>query len=416
MKLKMLGKDIEVTRKALLGDGYCLSTIKHAERLTSGPSLYEVKDGADSAGAAWLKEHVRYCRQCLYASRFKGGFVSYLEGHYPNLITRYMQGELFPEIIGSYTRLLLKKEPELMRELMGILEYNFAPPNMQAAMDYNVLRQALNHGRHGAAVIAQDARVTRVDTELLFEAWQLLGSAPEYGKERLIADWKEGKLNLAFPVVYFSFSEGINDHLIGQFFDNMPHDIFGLTNVHGILAAKIGKKSYMLERGSLSEKSDAADREAEENLRGSADARSFLWACLIRAMNDGVFQIDHAEGMDTHEQNVTIDTKGHGAADRQAAPNQYYSVVVNPSRSFKDPTRVYGKRHINWTHRWNVAGHWRTYKNGNRVWIGGYVKGPDDKPLIQSVRVYSARGFVARTQNRVAGWFRWIADLFFRHH
>ena len=30
---------------------------------------------------------------------------------------------------------------------------------------------------------------------------------------------------------------------------------------------------------------------------------------------------------------------------------------------------------------WNVRGHWREYKNGNRVWIKGYVKGSGEKTV-----------------------------------
>lgn len=34
-------------------------------------------------------------------------------------------------------------------------------------------------------------------------------------------------------------------------------------------------------------------------------------------------------------------------------------------------------RHVNWSCRWIVQGHWRHYRNGNRVWIKPYIKGPD---------------------------------------
>ena len=31
----MLGRDIEITRQTTLSDGYCLSTVKHAERISA---------------------------------------------------------------------------------------------------------------------------------------------------------------------------------------------------------------------------------------------------------------------------------------------------------------------------------------------------------------------------------------------
>lgn len=56
-----------------------------------------------------------------------------------------------------------------------------------------------------------------------------------------------------------------------------------------------------------------------------------------------------------------------------------------------DPTNV------DWQHRWQVCGHWRTVKGigkdqqGNPVrgftWVNEHVKGPDDKPLILKTRV-----------------------------
>lgn len=41
---------------------------------------------------------------------------------------------------------------------------------------------------------------------------------------------------------------------------------------------------------------------------------------------------------------------------------------------------------IDWQHRWIVRGHWHTYnyKDGTtrQLWVGDYVKGPEDKPLL----------------------------------
>lgn len=45
------------------------------------------------------------------------------------------------------------------------------------------------------------------------------------------------------------------------------------------------------------------------------------------------------------------------------------------------------ERDVNWAHRWIVSGHWRnqwfpSLKTHRQVWIGSYVKGPEDKPLL----------------------------------
>lgn len=56
-----------------------------------------------------------------------------------------------------------------------------------------------------------------------------------------------------------------------------------------------------------------------------------------------------------------------------------------------------GESMVEWHHRWIVRGHWRQqpYKNKDTgeiytqpIWIAPYVKGPEDKPLIQSDKVY----------------------------
>lgn len=55
-------------------------------------------------------------------------------------------------------------------------------------------------------------------------------------------------------------------------------------------------------------------------------------------------------------------------------------------------------REIDWTHRWEVRGHWRTVSGigKNRegeycipgfTWVKDFVKGPDDKPLVKKIRL-----------------------------
>lgn len=43
---------------------------------------------------------------------------------------------------------------------------------------------------------------------------------------------------------------------------------------------------------------------------------------------------------------------------------------------------------IDWSCRWIVRGHWRTLSTGKQIFIAPYVKGPDDKPLRITDRVF----------------------------
>lgn len=46
-------------------------------------------------------------------------------------------------------------------------------------------------------------------------------------------------------------------------------------------------------------------------------------------------------------------------------------------------------RDVEWTHRWIVSGHWRHLADGRQTWIGEYVKGPENLPLIVRERVWN---------------------------
>ena len=64
-----------------------------------------------------------------------------------------------------------------------------------------------------------------------------------------------------------------------------------------------------------------------------------------------------------------------------------------------------GETYVEWQHQWVVRGHWawrvcgqdhpgaQPYKAGwgVRLWIAPYLKGPEDKPLVQTDRVYDLR-------------------------
>lgn len=78
-------------------------------------------------------------------------------------------------------------------------------------------------------------------------------------------------------------------------------------------------------------------------------------------------------------------------------------VSVIKLRREEGPPREPGESGVEWSHRWPVRGHWawrtcsehhpqaQPYKGGwgVRVWINPYLKGPADKPLVLTEKVYS---------------------------
>jgi hypothetical protein len=67
-------------------------------------------------------------------------------------------------------------------------------------------------------------------------------------------------------------------------------------------------------------------------------------------------------------------------------------VYVSPKSSIENTDRAIG-RHVEWTHRWHVRGHWRSIPNKigkdreenpipNWTWITNYIKGPEDAEVI----------------------------------
>ncbi len=69
--------------------------------------------------------------------------------------------------------------------------------------------------------------------------------------------------------------------------------------------------------------------------------------------------------------------------------------VVQLRRS--ESTRQPGESAVEWTRRWVVNGHWRWQAHGERrkqrrrIWITPYVKGPADKPLVVTDKVYDIK-------------------------
>ena len=411
MRVKMLGRDIEITRQTMLSDGYCLSTVKHAERISAAGNYVVDDPNGDTPGVVWLREHMKYCRQCWCANAYKGELVRYVEEQHPGMITAYHQGRLSKDILSNGFMAIRKKNPDLMDEILHHAQYNMLPPNLQAAWKFQNMLNTMREINHVILPYLERAQVVRIDTELVFDAWQLIGSEPDYDKDKLVIDWESQRIKPPFPNIYLSFSEGINDHLVEHFFDNMPKSIMGMEdNIRGVFFhVNEEKRQYWI--------SEDPEAMSEQFVNGiifpsreqeiAHSNRMFLWLTVIRAMQNGVFYPERGEGAPIRcvapQTSPWVKDKNPAVRD-SIAP--FYMIRASTKKSFRDPTRVYGHRHINWTHRWNVTGHWRHYKDGRKVWIGTYVKGPEDRPLVPSVRVYSTGNLVSRSGNFVVELWR----------
>jgi hypothetical protein len=86
---------------------------------------------------------------------------------------------------------------------------------------------------------------------------------------------------------------------------------------------------------------------------------------------------------------------GRGNEKRHMTIRQVVRVM---SRKEKESAKPAFSREIEWSHRFRVRGHWRKivglgkdregrYSVSNFTWVSDFVKGPEDKPLIEKVRV-----------------------------
>jgi hypothetical protein len=98
-------------------------------------------------------------------------------------------------------------------------------------------------------------------------------------------------------------------------------------------------------------------------------------------------------------QTITTKTKSRAStpfrkrAAKATFPEKQITVVTL-RRPRHAPNEDYEPKNVDWTHRWLVSGHWRnqyfpSIDMHRQIWVGSYVKGPDDKPLkIRKVRIF----------------------------
>jgi len=95
---------------------------------------------------------------------------------------------------------------------------------------------------------------------------------------------------------------------------------------------------------------------------------------------------------------VTEETLPNRASRKRAArvgiPGK---VTVIALRRHENANRQEGESMVEWSHRWVVRGHWRWQacgvgrKERRRIWIAPFIKGPEDKDLIVTDKVYDFR-------------------------
>ncbi len=72
-------------------------------------------------------------------------------------------------------------------------------------------------------------------------------------------------------------------------------------------------------------------------------------------------------------------------------------VTIIDLRRMESNHPVTGQSHIEWNHRWITRGHWRWQAYGpgrlerKRIWIHDFIKGPEDKPLVVTDKIYALR-------------------------
>lgn len=93
----------------------------------------------------------------------------------------------------------------------------------------------------------------------------------------------------------------------------------------------------------------------------------------------------------TVEDDEKADRPARRRAGRMGIPDR---VTVIRLRRSEGSQRADGESMVQWSHRWVVRGHWRWQACGvgrterRRIWIHAFEKGPADKPLVVTDKVY----------------------------
>lgn len=130
------------------------------------------------------------------------------------------------------------------------------------------------------------------------------------------------------------------------------------------------------------------------NVSGTAIEKTNLQMCFatwMKAINSGALGIEEGE-------DVAMIPKENGKKDGKKKPHQIRRIVRIVPKNAKhkaEPIMTRGK--IDFSHRWEVRGHWRrvsgmgkdregNYEIRGLTWVSNFIKGPEELPLIQKLR------------------------------
>jgi hypothetical protein len=102
-------------------------------------------------------------------------------------------------------------------------------------------------------------------------------------------------------------------------------------------------------------------------------------------------------GMENTEETILI-PRGEGNKGK-VKPHVIRQIIRIVPKAKKDIEPMTSKGVIDWSHRWEVAGHWRKidgigknregeYVEEGWTWVRDFVKGPEDKELVKKTRVF----------------------------
>lgn len=114
----------------------------------------------------------------------------------------------------------------------------------------------------------------------------------------------------------------------------------------------------------------------------------------LRMINEGAMAIEHTD-------EVLMMPRGDGRKHKRKPHPIRRIVRIIPKRLHKSPTvkPLTASGTLDWSHRWEVRGHWRHVRGIGKdragdyivygfTWVKDFVKGPQDKPLVVKTREF----------------------------
>ena len=130
------------------------------------------------------------------------------------------------------------------------------------------------------------------------------------------------------------------------------------------------------------------------NVPGNTEKASnvqIFFATWMKAINGGALGIEEGE-------DVVMLPKDNAKKDGKKKPHQIRRIVrIVPKNSKHKAEPIMSRGKIDFSHRWEVRGHWRrvpgmgkdregNYEIRGLTWVSNFIKGPEELPLIQKLR------------------------------